>query len=326
MPFDQARAILASQLAGNLDRWPDAGTRAAYEQALAGCARIPVTPASMSRAGSGLAPPGRAWLPGVTDPGVMSLRRRVRGIPAFPCARKLAVRRDARLRRALVRLAPKATRRRARAHRAARRGRLRIRGPQPRSGQAWQATMTTESPAWHFDYGQPLRIDGGRAALVVECLRLRGHPCCFAGEVTAELGQARTRAQHDRAGRSRDPQECRVAPVSSSTATDPLAGRHRLVSVVARQLREPGLVLAARDGRAGAGPARSASAATMPALTTRTGGLTARPTDRAPRTRTATSSLRTRPTAPDSPGSGERQPRLLVGGPRETTGKSVSPP
>ncbi len=40
-----------------------------------------------------------------------------------------------------------------------------------------------------FDYGQPLEIDIGRAAVIAECLRESGYPRCTADVVAAELAR-----------------------------------------------------------------------------------------------------------------------------------------
>jgi hypothetical protein len=40
-----------------------------------------------------------------------------------------------------------------------------------------------------FDYGQPIKIDLGRAAAIAKELRQRGYPGCFADEVYAELAK-----------------------------------------------------------------------------------------------------------------------------------------
>ena len=61
--------------------------------------------------------------------------------------------------------------------------------PAGRHEKASDPPEEEEEEEEEFDYGQPLEIDIGRAAVIAECLRESGYPRCTADVVAAELAR-----------------------------------------------------------------------------------------------------------------------------------------
>ena len=63
-------------------------------------------------------------------------------------------------------------------------------GLAPQRGSAGRHAKAGRPPEWDFDYGRPLLVDIGRAAVIAEALRECGYRRCTGETVTAELAMA----------------------------------------------------------------------------------------------------------------------------------------
>jgi hypothetical protein len=61
--------------------------------------------------------------------------------------------------------------------------------PAPPHGAGGRHEKVSRAPEQDFDYGRPLLLDMGRAAVIAEALRECGHPRCTADVVAAELAR-----------------------------------------------------------------------------------------------------------------------------------------